>query len=154
MERNHYDVLGIGQKASQKEVRKAYLKFSLKYHPDKNKEVGSEEKFKTIGRAYEVLIDVEKRGNFDRLLKSHVFKCKQCFAIFEENDELVKHFQKFHPIHCNFCVVSFENYSKLDLHNKKYHQKTFKCKNCAKIFWNPDDLNIHKEELHSFKCQV
>ena len=73
LKRNHYDVLGIDQKASQSEIRKAYLKLSKKFHPDKNRDFGSEERFKTIGGAYEVLIDALKRVNFDNLLKTNGF---------------------------------------------------------------------------------
>ena len=80
MRRNHYDVLGIDQKATQLEIRKAYKKQALEFHPDKYKNDEAEEKMKTINGAHEVLTDVEKRANFDKLLKTHVFHCKNCFG--------------------------------------------------------------------------
>jgi curved DNA-binding protein CbpA len=56
-----YERLEISQNASQKEIKKAYRRLSLKYHPDKNSQ--GEEDFKAISEAYEVLSNLEKRKN-------------------------------------------------------------------------------------------
>lgn len=56
-EQNHYLVLGIAVDASERDIKTAYRKLALKYHPDKNKEAGAEEKFKTITSAYSTLSD-------------------------------------------------------------------------------------------------
>jgi DnaJ-class molecular chaperone len=63
MSTNYYDVLNINNNASQDEIKKAYYKLALQYHPDKNKD--TEDKFKEIGEAYEVLSDENKRRNYD-----------------------------------------------------------------------------------------
>ena len=63
----HYAVLGIKPSASDKEVKKAFRKLAIKYHPDKNKEPGAQEKFQEIGAAYEILSDAEKRRQCDQL---------------------------------------------------------------------------------------
>lgn len=65
--RDYYEVLGVSKDADAKEIKKAYRKLAMKYHPDKNpgnKE--AEEKFKEINEAYEVLSDEEKRSTYDR----------------------------------------------------------------------------------------
>ncbi|UCE91623.1 MAG: molecular chaperone DnaJ [Methanobacteriota archaeon] len=66
--RDYYDVLGISKEASAEDVRKAYRKLAMKYHPDKNKDKPkeAEEKFKEISEAYEVLADADKRSKYDR----------------------------------------------------------------------------------------
>lgn len=64
--RDYYDVLGIARSASADDVKKSYRKLAMKYHPDRNKDDGAEEKFKEINEAYEILSDEEKRSTYDR----------------------------------------------------------------------------------------
>lgn len=63
---DYYNVLGVEKNASEDEIKKAYKKLALKYHPDRNKEPGAEEKFKQLAEAYEILGDPEKRKQYDR----------------------------------------------------------------------------------------
>jgi molecular chaperone DnaJ len=63
--RDYYDVLGIPKSASKDDIKNAYRKLALQYHPDRNKAAGSEEKFKEISEAYAVLSDDEKRKRYD-----------------------------------------------------------------------------------------
>lgn len=66
--KDYYSVLGVDKKASQAEIKKAYRKLALKYHPDKNPDdKASEERFKEIAEANEVLGDAEKRKKYDEL---------------------------------------------------------------------------------------
>lgn len=64
--RDYYDILGINKDASQEEIKKAYRKLALEWHPDRNKSPEAEEKFKEINEAYEVLSDPEKRAAYDQ----------------------------------------------------------------------------------------
>jgi len=66
MGKNYYSILGLKRGASDDDIKKAYRKMALKYHPDKNKEPDAEEKFKEIAEAYEVLSDKDKKSAFDR----------------------------------------------------------------------------------------
>lgn len=66
MGKDYYKILGIAKGASDDEIKKAYRKLALKYHPDKNRSAGAEEKFKEIAEAYEVLSDTKKREVYDR----------------------------------------------------------------------------------------
>ena len=66
--RDYYEILGVPRTASQEEIKKAYRKLAMKYHPDRNKESPkeAEEKFKELSEAYEVLADQEKKVRYDQ----------------------------------------------------------------------------------------
>jgi molecular chaperone DnaJ len=66
--KDYYAVLGVGKNATQKEIKDAYRKLARKYHPDTNKgDKETEEKFKEVGEAYEILKDVKKRKEYDEM---------------------------------------------------------------------------------------
>src|ERR1700737_3711882 len=65
--RDYYEVLGISRGTSEEEIKRAYRKLAVKFHPDKNPDdAHAEEKFKELGEAYDVLMDDEKRAAYDR----------------------------------------------------------------------------------------
>ena len=65
--RDYYQVLGISKSASQSEIKKAYRKLAIKYHPDKNPDdKAAEEKFKEAAEAYDVLSNEEKKQRYDQ----------------------------------------------------------------------------------------
>ncbi len=65
--KDYYNILNINKKATKEEIKAAYKKLALKYHPDKNqtKKEEAEEKFKEVSEAYEILSDESKRCNYD-----------------------------------------------------------------------------------------
>ena len=64
--RDYYEVLGVGRDASDEELKKAFRKLALEYHPDRNKKEGAAEQFKEVNEAYQVLTDAGKRASYDR----------------------------------------------------------------------------------------
>ena len=67
MKQDYYEILGVAKTASQEEIKNAYRKLALKYHPDRNPDnKEAEEKFKAAAEAYQVLSDSEKRKRYDQ----------------------------------------------------------------------------------------
>lgn len=63
---DYYELIGVPRSADAKEIQRAYRKLARRYHPDVNKEVGAEDKFKQISEAYHVLADPDSRAQYDR----------------------------------------------------------------------------------------
>ena len=65
--RDYYEILGVTKSANAEEIKKAYRKVALKYHPDRNQgDKAAEEKFKEAAEAYEVLSNAQKKAQYDR----------------------------------------------------------------------------------------
>ena len=72
-DQDYYEVLGVSREASDEEIKKAYRRLAMKYHPDRNNgDKAAEEKFKQVGEAYSVLGDAQKRAAYDRYGKAGV----------------------------------------------------------------------------------
>ena len=69
MTEDYYDILGVKKTSTDEEIKKAYKTLAKKYHPDINKEAGSEEKFKKLSEAYAVLSDKQKREQYTQFGK-------------------------------------------------------------------------------------
>ncbi len=64
---DYYNTLGVSKNASQEEIKSAYRKLAMKYHPDKNPgDASSEAKFKEASEAYQVLSNSQKKSNYDQ----------------------------------------------------------------------------------------
>ena len=70
--RDYYDVLGIARNSSEEDIKKAFRKLALEYHPDRNRSEGAEERFKEVNEAYQILSDSKKRADYDRFGHSAV----------------------------------------------------------------------------------
>lgn len=90
--RDYYEVLGVGKNATEDEIKKAYRKLAMQYHPDRNpgnKE--AEEKFKEAAEAYEVLSNADKRAKYDRFGHSGLHG-GQDFHGFSDVNDIFSHF--------------------------------------------------------------
>lgn len=65
--RSYYDILGVPKNASERQIKKAFHKLAMKYHPDRNKSPDAESKFREIAEAYETLSDDNKRREYDQI---------------------------------------------------------------------------------------
>jgi len=64
--RDYYEILGVARTANDEEIKKAYRKLAMKYHPDRNPDKSAEDKFKETKEAYEILSDQQKRAAYDQ----------------------------------------------------------------------------------------
>ncbi|KAI8136709.1 DnaJ domain-containing protein [Fennellomyces sp. T-0311] len=99
---DYYEVLEISESATSDEVRKAYRKLALKFHPDKNNEPGAAEKFKEISHAYEILSDPERRQTYDH---------ERRYGNANAEDDMFGHFGGFHvsPLTIHAATPSYRN---------------------------------------------
>jgi len=74
MDEDFYNILGIEKTANKEEIKKAYKKLVLKFHPDKNNDISAQEKFQKIQLSYQILSDYEKRKKYDQLTNNQKSK--------------------------------------------------------------------------------
>lgn len=80
---DYYKVLGVRAYSDKKEIKKAYKKLAMKYHPDKNQSPSAEKKFKKINEAYSILSDDTKRKKYDTLRASQFMKNRNTTTILD-----------------------------------------------------------------------
>ena len=102
--RDYYDVLGVDKSADEKEIKKAYRKLAMKYHPDVSDSEDATEKFKEISEAYAVLSDSDKRSKYDRFGHAGMdgFSAEDIKNVMEQNrnglNEMIPAYEKISEI--------------------------------------------------------
>jgi len=84
--RDYYDVLGVQKGAGKDEIKSAYRKLALQYHPDRNKSPEATERFKEISEAYAILSDDEKRNQYDQFGRAGIYERYNAEDIFRGAD--------------------------------------------------------------------
>src|SRR2546425_2902331 len=84
--RDYYDVLGVAKGAGKDEIKSAYRKLALQYHPDRNKAPEATERFKEISEAYAILSDDEKRNQYDQFGRAGIYERYNAEDIFRGAD--------------------------------------------------------------------
>lgn len=105
MGKDYYRILGVSRDATDEQLKKAYRKKALKYHPDKNKDPGAEDKFKEIAEAYEVLSDRKYR-----IICVFTLFCDVSLAV---------HLLRFNPVFLNEPLVLCEMMLPLCYHSNR-----------------------------------
>jgi curved DNA-binding protein CbpA len=85
MSKSYYEILEISQTSSAEEIKKAYRKLAFKYHPDTNKEKKTEEIFKVISNAYDVLSNKEKKAKYDIEYKQKIYQEQNQYKHYKTN---------------------------------------------------------------------
>jgi len=90
--RDYYEILGVSKTSNDDELKKAYRKLAMKYHPDKNQgDKEAEEKFKEAAEAYEVLSDSQKKAKYDRFGHDGL-RGGQDFHSYQNVNDIFSHF--------------------------------------------------------------
>lgn len=144
MAKDYYEILGVPKNASEEQIKKAYRELAMKFHPDRNKDKGAEEKFKTINEAYAVLGEADKRRQYDAFGSERFgqqFSEEDIFRNFNTEDMFKSVFNNFGGFEDMFSQgggadptgvtlnISFEDIEKgMDKEFSVQHYKT--CANC------------------------
>ncbi|MEO0143365.1 MAG: molecular chaperone DnaJ [candidate division WOR-3 bacterium] len=122
--KDYYEILGVSRNATQEEIKEAYRKLVLKYHPDKvppEKKKEAEEKFKEISEAYEVLSDPEKRKLYDTYGTADFSDYTN--YNFNVEDFFSRHYEDLRDVFGDFFSDIFENFFGFKTTKKQYREK-------------------------------
>lgn len=116
---NYYKILGVNKNSTDDEIKKAYKKMALKYHPDKNKNPDATEKFREISEAYQILTERNKTSDLNNEFdKTNFVDAEELFKQFFNRSSVFSS-----AFNDNFFSDVFENMN-ININNTKHHQST------------------------------
>ncbi|HPD68284.1 MAG TPA: DnaJ domain-containing protein [Ignavibacteriales bacterium] len=124
--KDYYEILGVSKTTTQDEIKKAYRKLALQYHPDRNPSKEAEEKFKEITEAHDVLSDPEKRTKYDEFGHSGASERKDENTSSNINDIFNNPdiFDEILKNYFNFNINDFSNFSNNTSNSQQTRTKT------------------------------
>ncbi|XP_013872416.1 dnaJ homolog subfamily B member 9 [Austrofundulus limnaeus] len=120
--RDYYDILGVPRDATERQIKKAFHKLALKYHPDRNKDPDAEAKFREIAEAYETLSDDRKRREYDQF--GHGASSGEGYREGGGSDDHYNFRQHFQSFNFNFDDL-FKDYDPFNQQQQQQHQHHF-----------------------------
>ncbi|XP_051974819.1 dnaJ homolog subfamily B member 9 [Xyrauchen texanus] len=118
-EKDYYEILGVPKDASDRQIKKAFHKLAMSYHPDKNKSPDAEAKFREIAEAYETLSDDKRRQEYDEMRSSPYSR----EGTREGGDHFHKHFNfNFDDLFTDFDIFGHNTHSHSERHFEKHFQ--------------------------------
>ena len=150
MVKNYYKILGVTKGSTDEDIKKAYRKLALKFHPDKNKEADAEEKFKEIAEAYEVLSDKSKKYKYDNSHRrnstpNHNYAWSFSFTPTDPFDLFKNFFNGHDPFSDSFHDSIFASFNLHNLH-RQHHASIF---DKDPFFARPSDFTDAPRERRS-----
>ncbi|CAD1468117.1 unnamed protein product, partial [Heterotrigona itama] len=139
--KTHYEVLGVKTNATYNEIKSAYYKLTLKYHPDKNKSKSAKEMFHKISEAYDILSKYDTRKQYDRtiLIKQDLeYKTKHEYNYKMKSEHVSQYTDKLHTAGKSMKQV-FDFDMWLEHHYSNIARKTFEQKRRS----NRDQRHVH-----------
>jgi len=163
--KDYYKLLGVPRDATEQQIKKAFRKLALKYHPDKNKAKDAEDKFREIAIAYEVLSDKEKRKRYDQFgdeeekggfgsgSQHFDFNFNDFFRDFDQAFNFhQQHQHSGHGFHHGFHDNEDHNHNHYNDHFRAHSRSQNSHHSGHRFGFNFDDLfdDMEKEEFGSF----
>ncbi|KAG8439773.1 hypothetical protein GDO86_005804 [Hymenochirus boettgeri] len=128
--KTYYDILGVPKNSSERQIKKAFHKLAMKYHPDKNKSPDAEAKFREIAEAYETLSDETKRKEYDQFGHEAFTNGRGSEQNFHQHfnfnfDDLFKDFDFFGESQNSRSKRHFENHFRSHQETRNRHRRHF-----------------------------
>merc|ERR1711983_40702 len=164
--KDYYKTLGLEKGASDKQIKKAFRKLALKYHPDKNPDKDTSKKFREIAEAYDVLRDADKRREYDQMghnggFKPGNFNFDDLFKDFDDDffGDLRGHFSNHFGSHQMAHESAGGHFDMGDVNFEEYFNSPFGKHNDDHMFGKDLNMfgnmnNIKKESRNGQSCKT